>query len=61
MKTKNAGKYIETKDRYGNDVLCPFTDEPELHAISGISGHECFEKDVAERYSGNIEIAGKEV
>ena len=60
-KTNNAVKYIETKDRYGSDVLCPLTDEQEGNGTSAVLMDDCFEKDVAERYSGNIDIAGKEV
>jgi len=61
MKTNNVEKYSATKDKYGNDYLCPFTDKKVDNNVSGLSVDECFEKDVFERYAGNIDIADGDV
>jgi len=60
MKTNTAEKYIETRDENGNEYLCPISDEPGDNNASRITGDECFEKDVLERYSGNIDIVGRD-
>ena len=60
MKTNTSEKYIETKDESGKDYLCPISEEQGDGNTSGISEDECFEKDVLQRYAGNIEIADKE-
>ena len=61
MKINTAEKYIETRDANGNEYLCPFSDEQGDNNANRITGDDCFEKDVAERYSGNIERAGRDV
>lgn len=61
MKTNNKNKYTETKDAHGNEILCPFADEQEHKNGSKMISDDCFEKDVAERYSGNIDIVGRDV
>ena len=60
MKTNTAEKYIETRDENGNEYFCPFRDEQGDNNASRITGDECFEKDVLERYSGNIDIVGRD-
>jgi hypothetical protein len=60
MKTNTAEKYIETRDENGDAYLCPISDEPGDNNASRITGDECFEKDVLERYSGNIDIVGRD-
>ena len=57
MKTNTAEKYIETRDENGNDYICPISDEQGDNNTSRITGDDCFEKDVVERYAGNIDIA----
>ena len=59
MKTNHTNRYIETKDAYGNDLLCPLPEAQEVRGTRNVLSEDCFEKDVAERYSGNIDIAGK--
>ena len=59
MKTHTAEKYIETRDQHGNDYVCPISDEQGDNTISSMPGEGCFEKDVFERYAGNIDIIGK--
>ena len=57
MKTKK--EYTPVKSTEGTDVYCP------MDAISNSAGavaaeiDECIEKDVVERYSGNIDIKHK--
>jgi hypothetical protein len=54
MKTESEKKYANVKDPQGTDHYCPVeTDSPVSE--SEIS-EACVEKDVVERYSGNIEI-----
>ena len=58
MKTNTAEKYIETKDESGNDYLCPISVEQGDNSAGSMPGDECFEKEVLERYAGNIDIVG---
>jgi len=60
MKTNTAEKYIETKDENGNDYICRLSDAQADNNAGSISDDECFEKDVLERYSGNIDIVGSD-
>jgi hypothetical protein len=60
MKTTNAETFFEAKDTYGNEYICPFTDGQADRSAGKIPGNECFEKDVMERYAGNIDIVGRD-
>jgi hypothetical protein len=57
MKTHTQEKYVETRDENGNDYICPLSD---AHNAGSMPGDDCFEKDVLERYSGNIDIVGRD-
>ena len=61
MKTHTAEKYFETRDENGNDYFCPISNKQAYYRAGSIPGDECFEKDVLERYAGNIDIVGKTV
>jgi len=56
MATINKSTYFIVKYKHGNDYLCPLDAVKDRDAVSDQEFDECFEKDVVERYSGNIEI-----
>ena len=60
MNTFNTEKYIETKDENGRDYICPVYEDRKDSTAYKIHTDECFDKDVVERYSGNIDIARTE-
>ena len=60
MKTTNAETFFEAKDIYGNEYICPFTDGQDDSSADKTPGDECFEKDVMERYAGNIDIVSRD-
>lgn len=54
-KTKENAYFIVT-DRNGDDFLCPLNAVKNRREVLGRELEECVEKDVVERYSGNIDI-----
>jgi hypothetical protein len=56
MKTKKNDHYAPTKSPGGTDVYCPLDSENVPRAGNAGTSEECVEKDVVERYSGNIDI-----
>lgn len=58
MDTHNAERYVEIRDENGSDFLCPFTEDQTNGADNDLPKDDCLEKDVAERYAGNIEVVG---
>ena len=54
MKTNSQKKYTPVKDSQGREQYCPV----EIGGLASESelSDACVEKDVVERYSGNIEI-----
>ena len=53
----NEATYVPVKDGDGYEYLCPVTAAATFEAAADGSDHsDCVEKDVVERYSGNIEI-----
>jgi hypothetical protein len=56
MKTNTNDIYLTVKDPLGNDYLCPLEAVSDSSSVSDEEFDECVEKDVVERYSGNIEI-----
>jgi hypothetical protein len=54
MKTDPPKKYKNVKDPQGTDHYCPVETDGVLSADEILDA--CVEKDVVERYSGNIEI-----
>ncbi len=56
MAPKNKNTYFIVKDKHGNDLLCPLHTVKNKNAVFDSEFNECVEKDVVERYSGNIDI-----
>ena len=57
MNTKNKDTYVVVKDENHTDYLCPLDAVKAGDAAGGQVSADCLEKDVVERYSGNIEVA----
>ena len=53
----NSNTYVIVKNHNETDLLCPLNAGRTSGGNSAVAGDDCFEKDVAERYSGNIVIA----
>jgi hypothetical protein len=56
MATTNKNTYFIVKDKHGNNYLCPLDAVKDRNAAPDQAFDECVEKDVVERYSGNIDI-----
>jgi hypothetical protein len=56
MTLKRNDTYVKTFDENGENVLCPVGTVKDGKAVDEDNRNECFEKDVAERYAGNIDI-----
>jgi hypothetical protein len=56
MKTNKEKRFTPQKNQDGSDVYCPIDSEkkPSVDAVE--LNENCVEKDVVERYSGNIDI-----
>ena len=54
MKTDSKKKFTKVKDPQGIDHYCPLETDGATSADETFD--ECVEKDVIERYSGNIQI-----
>ena len=52
--TKNT--YFIVKDQQGDDYLCPLNSVRDKGALTDDELDNCVEKDIVERYSGNIDI-----
>jgi hypothetical protein len=48
--------HINVKDENGNDYLCPVDSYDSGEDSEKLDLNVCFEKDVPERYAGNISI-----
>lgn len=53
--TKNK-TYFVAKDKSGDSYLCPINSVKSRDAITEDELESCVEKDIVERYSGNIDI-----
>ena len=56
MANSNDDVYIVVTDKRGEELLCPVDRVRNRSALTENELLNCFEKDVAERYSGNITI-----
>ena len=56
MSGENENKYFMVKDKYGEHYLCPLGLVREKGFITDNDLDHCVEKEVAERYSGNIKV-----
>ena len=56
VSNSNDDIYFVLKDEQGEELLCPLNEIRNRNAVTETERLNCFEKDVAERYSGNIII-----
>lgn len=56
MANSNDKVYFVLEDEQGEELLCPLDQIRNRNAVTENERINCFEKDVAERYSGNIII-----
>lgn len=56
MATINKKTYYIVKDKHGHNYRCPLDAVKDRNAAPDQAFDECVEKDVVERYSGNIDI-----
>ena len=56
MATMIEHTYFISKDHNGNDYLCPLNSVKDRNAVTDDEFDDCVEKDIVERYSGNIDI-----
>ena len=56
MKTNKDKRFTPQKNQDGNEVYCPLVPEHKAEAGADASSEDCVEKDVVERYSGNLDI-----
>lgn len=52
----NKNAYFIVKDKHKNDYLCPVDAFGNRDEVSDRELEECVEKDVVERYAGNIDF-----
>ena len=56
MNNNKKVDYVPTKGSDGADVYCPFPVDNADSSSAVEPSEDCVEKDVVERYSGNIDI-----
>lgn len=56
MAADKGNQYFRVKTSDGEDILCPVRNEVEPEKADEKLSDDCFERDVVERYAGNIEI-----
>ena len=56
MATSTKNTYFIVKDRNGDDYLCPLNSVRDTSALTDEELDSCVERDVTERYSGNIKV-----
>ena len=59
MHTHEKETYIEMRDDNGGHYICPVADDRRPGPANGIDNEDCFEKEVVERYAGNIDVAAR--
>ena len=59
MSTNSSTQYVRIKANDGQDLLCPIRTEIDPDNVAEEIIDDCFERDVLERYAGNIEIVEK--
>ena len=55
MSKISSNRYFIVKDKHGDEYLCPLNSANNKNAASKKVHDDCIEKDVVERYSGNID------
>ena len=56
MKTIDNETYFLARDKTGAEYLCPLKSVKNRHALTEREMDNCVERDIVERYSGNITI-----
>jgi len=56
MATVKNQTYFVVRDKHGDDYLCPLNSVRNKETITDDELDSCVEKDIVERYSGNIDI-----
>lgn len=56
MEKKHTEHYVPSVNSDGADVYCPFDSDIDDSTGAVDKSDDCIEKDVVERYSGNINI-----
>jgi hypothetical protein len=56
MATVNNETYFVVRDEHGDAYLCPINSVKNRGTITEDELDSCVEKDIVERYSGNIDI-----
>ena len=56
MAKSNEHVYFVVNDQHGEELLCPVNQVGNRNSVTEEELLNCFERDVAERYSGNIII-----
>lgn len=56
MRAISSDTYFVVRDRDGDEYLCPIKSIKNRKAITEDDIHDCVERDIVERYSGNISI-----
>jgi hypothetical protein len=56
MATTTKNVYFIVENQQGEQYLCPLNAVKDANAVTHDEFDDCVEKDVTERYSGNIEI-----
>jgi hypothetical protein len=56
MNATQGNRYFIVKDKNGDDYFCPLNAVQDRRNVADREFDECVEKDVVERYSGNIEV-----
>ena len=56
MTTVNNETYFVVRNEHGDDYLCPLNSVRNKDAVTDDELDSCVEKDIVERYSGNIDI-----
>jgi len=60
MENEKSEHYTSKKNPDGTDVYCPLTSDSQAKAELADADDSCVEKDVVERYSGNIDIQNQD-
>ena len=58
MAANTNDKYFVVRNENGETYLCPFNSVRNRDAITDNELESCVERDIVERYSGNIDIEG---
>ena len=60
MNTDKETRFVPQRNQDGSDVYCPVDPEKTLPLGAVELNENCVEKDVVERYSGNIDVQSRD-